>query len=139
MVSFVITSGNREVNDPLGTFLSPENELKAETPAWIRVFRLSQQNPWGVQWQHVSESCNACGAEVLFTAADRHLSVTCEYVLCLNCGDTSTTYKRPLTGRIVGCVSGNQWTPPCAAVKKLRRALFDERKWLPWLAFAPET
>jgi hypothetical protein len=133
MTAFKIGQGTGTLDDedPLRTFLHPDHqpELKTVTPPWIRLFRLSQQPPWRVWWDHAENPCSVCDASVVFTTSESFPSVTCTYSLCLNCGDTSAHYKRPLTGRVLGALSGKEWSPPCPAVLKLRRSIFNERKW----------
>jgi hypothetical protein len=136
MVAFAIGQGTLEQDtleqdDPVTAFLGLQ-ELKAVTPPWIRVFRLSQQAPWSVQWEHDPARCQACGAAVVFATSERLPSVTRLHDMCLNCGHVEVEYKRPLTGRILGCLSGSDWSPPCPAVQKLRRAIFNQQKWFPW-------
>jgi hypothetical protein len=117
-----------EENDPLTSFLAPSAQPDAVTPAWIRFCRLSHQRPWRVHWSHAG-ACTSCTAAVVFETSEGYPSVTCTYRLCINCGDTSAIYVRPLTGRTIGHLSGNEWAPPCPAVVKLRRAVFNPQKW----------
>jgi hypothetical protein len=135
MITYLPAHATYERDDPLGRFLT--SEITAASPAWARAFAISQQFPWLIHWKHVTDSCCACRASVVFRTREHFPNVSCHYWLCLNCGHTQVEYRiprhEPETGdRVAARLSGEQWTPPCPAVKKLRRALFNERRWRFW-------
>ena len=47
--------------------------------------------------------------------------------LCLACGRATSEYLRAGAGLREAPVSGSEWSPPCVAVARLRRAVFYDR------------
>jgi hypothetical protein len=95
------------------------------TPAWVRVFLLSQQPPHQIQWRHHYERGPACDSPARFgflTWPDPATAAICS--LCLSCGHTVSHQQQPATGEQQPPLEGTQWTPPCLAVKQLRRCIF---------------
>ena len=115
-------------DDPLTTFLAgPEMKTRPrERPPWVRLFLVSSQDSCSMSWSHVPGKCPGCGVQTIF--AGRHgrgplmPGATNLTVLCLACG-----FVRVADGTTKGptrYLTGNQWTPPCPAVKRLRRLAF---------------
>jgi hypothetical protein len=119
--------------DPLREALLSDVAPDGPTPAWIRLFQLSSRHPWWLPWRHVARSC-ACGQRVTFAvwtmpAPDRRAYSQ----LCLACGRATCEHLRAGTELREAPVSGGEWSPPCVAVARLRRAVFydpdrDERE-----------
>ncbi len=107
------------IEKALTAYLADE-DLRPVTPPWLRLFKLSQEEPWPMDWRHYPYECRQCHANVVMTAERRLPATTRTFLLCLNCGHTSSQERRrpPITG--------SEWAPPCIAVKQLRRAVFFE-------------
>jgi len=103
--------------DPLTAFLA-DGPPKAVTPPWLRLFKLSGKVVFPFDWEHQSDTCSGCGAKVVMTVTRQLQHTRRSFDLCLNCGRTSSRDTDGL--RMVG----ETWTPPCPAVKQLRRATF---------------
>jgi hypothetical protein len=56
-------------------------------------------------------------------APDRHAYSA----LCLACGQVASEYVRTDAELREAPVYGNEWSPPCVAVARLRRAVFFDR------------
>jgi hypothetical protein len=52
-------------------------------------------------------------------------------ILCLACGYTQVGYVYTDGGKHETPVAGREWSPPCVAVARLRRAIFDQQIWVP--------
>lgn len=53
-------------------------------------------------------------------------------ILCLACGYTQVGYVYTDGGKHETPVAGADWSPPCVAVARLRRAIFDQQQiWVP--------
>jgi hypothetical protein len=110
--------------DPLRAALGAGRPPAEDTPPWIRLFQLSSRHPWWLPWRHVPRAC-ACGQRVTFAvwtmpAADRRAYSQ----LCLACGRATSEHVRPGTDLREAPVTGDEWSPPCVAVARLRRAVF---------------
>ncbi|MGE5435116.1 MAG: hypothetical protein ACM3S3_10070 [Candidatus Doudnabacteria bacterium] len=118
-----------EPEDPLSEALGPA--LPSSRPPWIRVFQLTSGYPWWLPWRHVPGGCARCRQDVTFavwTRVSRGRST--HSALCLACGHATSEYLWPLDGRMreaPGC--GSDWSPPCVAVARLRRAVFSPPEW----------
>jgi hypothetical protein len=109
--------------DPLRAALLSE-AAPAESPPWIRLFQLSSRHPWWLPWRHVARAC-ACGQRVTFavwTSPDPGRRA--HSALCLACGRATSEYVRTDGESREAPVSGGEWSPPCVAVARLRRAVF---------------
>lgn len=116
-------------DDPLRAALLGRGTRRASTsPAWIRVFQMTSGYPWWLPWRHLPRGCAGCGQGVTFAvwtrpAPRRHAFST----LCLSCGQATSEYLYDGGRASEAPVSGNEWSPPCVAVARLRRAVFSPR------------
>jgi hypothetical protein len=100
----------------------------ATSPPWIRVFQLTSGHPWWLAWRHLARRCSGCGQRVTFAvwtspAPDWYA----HSALCLACGQVTSERVRTDAELREAPVSGNEWSPPCVAVARLRRAVFSSR------------
>ena len=116
--------------DPLTAFLAgPEiSELPRERPPWVRFVLISGQEPFSVRWGHLPGACPDCGVQTVFGGRQGRgplmPGALPSMVVCLACGLAQVhdgTTRGPAR-----YLTGNQWTPPCPAVKRLRRIAFTE-------------
>jgi RNase P subunit RPR2 len=133
--AFVLDEDRSTVpDDPLKAFLiGPSQEIRPPSPPWIRVFQISARFPWHVVWRYRAASCPTCGGNVLF---ETHRVVWLRgpvcCIMCLSCGWTSAErFHSP--GLSETPLTGDEWSPPCPAVARLREAVFARP------AFDPET
>ena len=114
----LIPSSTKLITDKALTAYLADDSPKPVTPPWLRLFRFSQDEPWSWEWRHHPNECRACHTNVVMTAERRLHHIHRTFLLCLNCGYTSSQEPRrpPLTG--------SSWAPACLAVKQLRRAAF---------------
>lgn len=112
--------------DPLVVFLlGPGKSPRPQSPPWIRLFRITGNDPWNVNWIYCPLPCDGCGAYVTFQAqAYPRPQVVARCLLCLGCGQASVEYFRPNTSLYEAPVIGGVWSPPCPAVLRLRDAMF---------------
>lgn len=111
------------------TVPSEVKELPRERPPWVRLVLISGQPPFNVRWAHLAESCAGCGLQTVFGGRHGqghpiHGKAWFEMSVCFACG-----LARVPDGTTRGAtrfLTGNQWTPPCPAVKRLRRLAFTE-------------
>jgi hypothetical protein len=114
--------------NPLRTALLAAAAPAESAPPWIRLFQLSSGYPWWLPWRHVARGCAGCAQRVTFAvwtslAPDRRAYSA----LCLACGQVTSDYVRTDAELREAPVSGNEWSPPCVAVARLRRAVFNDR------------
>jgi hypothetical protein len=97
----------------------------AGSPPWIRVFQLTSRHPWWLAWRHIARGCAGCDQRVSFAVWTRPAPRQRAFsTLCLGCGQATSEYLYA-GGRVSETpVSGNEWSPPCVAVARLRRAVF---------------
>jgi hypothetical protein len=116
----------------------PEDRLRAAllaaappaeaSPPWIRAFQLSSGHPWWLPWRHVARACASCKQRVTFAVWTRLAPERWAHsALCLACGRATSEYVRGDAELREAPVSGNEWSPPCVAVARLRRAVFYDR------------
>jgi hypothetical protein len=123
--AFLPSRPNWTPDDPLAAALDGGRRSAGGSPPWIRLFQLTSGYPWWLPWRHVPGVCG-CGQRVTFAVWTRLTSGRHAYsALCLGCGLATSEYVRA-KGRCLSesPVSGNQWTPACVAVARLRRAVF---------------
>lgn len=120
---FSPTAGLR-TRGPLSAALGPPVEYAH--PPWIRVFQLTSGYPWWLPWRHVARSCPGCRQRVTFAVWTRPRRDRCAYsTLCLACGRATSEYVSSANrGMSEAPLSGSEWSPPCVAVARLRRAVF---------------
>lgn len=95
-------------------------------PPWIRVFQLTSGYPWWLPWRHLPRGCPGCRQRVTFAVWTRLAGGRSAYsALCLACGRATSEYLWPRDGMREAPVSGGEWSPPCVAVARLRRAVFS--------------
>ena len=115
-----------ESKDALAAFLlGAGREISAPTPAWIRLFMRSLEQPWNTRWRYSPEPCGACAERVCFVlqvCPRPYWLATCR--LCLACGRATTAYSQPWQNLHELAVSGSAWAPPCLAVQRLRNCVF---------------
>lgn len=110
-------------DDPLRAALGVEAKSR-ESPPWLRLHRISSGPPWLCDWQHVGTPCDACGSVAVFGVwTFPRPGVRAFSSLCLSCGWVSVTHVR-FDGVHETPVAGGEWSPPCVAVARLRRAVF---------------
>jgi hypothetical protein len=110
--------------NPLRAALLARSAPAGPTPPWIRLFQLSSRHPWWVPWRHIGRAC-ACGQRVTFAAWTTPAPGRRAYsALCLACGRATSEHVRADAGLREAPVSGREWSPPCVAVARLRRAVF---------------
>lgn len=117
-----------EPDNPLAAALAGATMLPEGSPPWIRVFQLTSGYPWWLPWRHLANSCPSCAQQVTFAVWTSPAHDRCAYsALCLACGQaTSEHFYRNVRMRETP-VSGNEWSPACVAVARLRRAVFGHR------------
>ena len=88
--------------------------------------QLTSGHPWWLPWRHLPRSCPGCRQRVTFAVWKRLAGGRSAYSeLCLACGRATSEYLWPRDGRMREApVSGGEWSPPCVAVARLRRAVF---------------
>ncbi len=97
-------------------------------PPWIRLFQLSSGYPWWLPWRHVARACPGCRQRVTFAVWTSPTAGRDAYsALCLACGRATSEYARTGTDLREAPVCGSEWSPPCVAVARLRRAVFYDR------------
>jgi hypothetical protein len=123
MCAFFPDGPGRQIDDPLTAFLG-EPDLTPSRPPWVRAFRASAGWPWLARWSHHRPPCDHCSAPTVLTLEHPPSAFTgvCG-TLCLACGEVRSAYFKGGFSA-VGWLVGHQWTPPCPAVIRLRRALF---------------
>ena len=115
----------------------PRNPLRAallaagvptqSSPPWIRLFQLTSGHPWWLPWRHVAGDCARCSQRVCFAIWTSLAPDRCAYsALCLACGQATSEYVRTEAELRETPVSGSEWSPPCVAVARLRRAVFHD-------------
>ncbi|MGZ4414224.1 MAG: hypothetical protein ACXVRZ_07630 [Gaiellaceae bacterium] len=114
-----------EPADPVSAALGPAHAPLR--PPWIRVFQLTSGYPWWLPWRHLLRACPGCRQRVTFAVWTRLAGGRSAYsALCLACGHATSEYLGPSGGRMREApVSGRDWSPPCVAVARLRRAVFS--------------
>jgi len=112
-----------EPDDPIAAaFGSPRAPAR---PPWVRVFQMTSGYPWWLPWRHVLRRCPGCGQSVTFAVWTTMPGRRTAYSeLCLSCGRATSEHLWPRGGMREAPVTGNEWTPPCVAVARLRRAVF---------------
>ena len=112
--------------DRLGAGLLTSTSRTGPSPPWIRLFQLTSGYPWWLPWRHVARGCPGCRQRVTFAVWTRLASERHAYsALCLACGLATSEYVRTTSGHLSEApVSGNEWSPACVAVARLRRAVF---------------
>jgi hypothetical protein len=112
--------------DPLAEALGAGRMNRRASPPWIRLFQLTSGYPWWLPWRHVARGCPGCRQRVIFAVWTRLASERHAYsALCLACGLATSEYVRTTSGHLSEApVSGNEWSPACVAVARLRRAVF---------------
>jgi hypothetical protein len=119
-----------EPENPLGAALLAAAAPAGPSPPWIRLFQLSSGHPWWLPWRHVSVACAGCRQRVTF-AVWTHLPPErwARSALCLACGRATSENVRTDSELREAPVSGSEWSPPCVAVARLRRAVFHYCAW----------
>jgi hypothetical protein len=75
---------------------------------------------------HVPQGCPGCRQRVTFAVWTRLPRGRTAYsALCLACGRATSEYLWPTGGMREAPVTGRDWSPPCVAVARLRRAVFQ--------------
>jgi hypothetical protein len=125
-VSFPGRPGYQPENPLAAALLGARTQAEA-SPPWIRVFQMTSGYPWWLPWRHVPNGCQRCAQHVTFAvwtspAADRRAYSA----LCLACGEATSEHLRSDVRLREAPVSGNEWSPPCVAVARLRRAVFSD-------------
>jgi hypothetical protein len=112
-----------EPADPVAAAFGPARA--PGRPPWIRVFQLTSGYPWWLPWRHVPLPCPGCRQRVTFAVWTRLAGGRSAHSqLCLACGHATSEYLWPRGGMREAPVSGAEWSPPCVAVARLRRAVF---------------
>jgi hypothetical protein len=113
-------------DDALTAALGVGRRRAGGSPPWIRVFQLSSGYPWWLHWRHVARGCPGCAQRVRFAVWTRPRRDRCAYLtLCLACGRATSEYVCTTNRDMSEApLSGSQWSPPCVAVARLRRAVF---------------
>ena len=113
-----------EPEDPIAAAFGPA--YAPSRPPWIRVFQLTSGYPWWLPWRHLPRGCPGCRQRVTFAVWTRLAGGRSAYSeLCLACGRATSEYLWPKDGRMREApVHGSEWSPPCVAVARLRRAVF---------------
>jgi len=77
--------------------------------------------------------CDRCAQRVSFAVwTQPRFGVAAHNTLCLACGFAQVGYVYRDDDKHETPVSGAEWTPPCVAVARLRRAIFDQQRlWTP--------
>jgi hypothetical protein len=112
---------------PLAEALGGSRMHRRSSPPWIRLFQLTSGFPWWLPWRHVGGGCPRCGQRVTFAVWTRPRADRCAYsALCLACGRATSEYVSATNrGMSEASLSGSEWSPPCVAVARLRRAVFS--------------
>jgi hypothetical protein len=112
--------------DPLREALGVARVTYGTSPPWIRLFQLTSGYPWWLPWRHVLRRCPSCDQCVTFGVWTRPRRDRCAYSsLCLACGRATSEYISATNrGMSEAPVAGNEWSPACIAVARLRRAVF---------------
>jgi hypothetical protein len=115
-----------EPDDPIrAAFGSPHAPAR---PPWIRLFHATSSHPHWLPWRQVPRPCPSCRQSVTFCVWTQLPERRTAYSeLCLACGLATSEYLGPRGGMREAPVSGSEWTPPCVAVARLRRAVFAQR------------
>jgi hypothetical protein len=113
--------------NPLAVALLGATTPAEASPPWIRVCQMTSGYPWWLLWRHLAGVCPGCAQRVTFAvwtspAPDRRAFSA----LCLGCGQATSEYLHGNVQMRETPVSGNEWSPPCVAVARLRRAVFPE-------------
>lgn len=126
--AFLPDRPDHEPPDRLAAGLLGATPRARASPPWIRLFQLSSGYPWWIPWRHVAGACGRCRQRVRFAVRTTPAPGRWAYsVLCLACGQATSEYVRTDAELREAPVSGNQWSPPCVAVARLRRAVFYDR------------
>jgi hypothetical protein len=114
-----------EPDDPIAAAFGPARA--PDLPPWIRVFQMTSGYPWWLPWRHVPGPCPSCQQRVTFAVWTRLAGGRPAYSeLCLACGRAKSEYLWPRGGVMREApVHGRDWSPPCVAVARLRRAIFS--------------
>jgi hypothetical protein len=81
--------------------------------------------PWWLPWRHLPRCCPGCRQRVTFAVwTTLEGGRTAYSALCLACGHATSEYLWPRDGMREAPVTGSEWSPPCVAVARLRRAVF---------------
>lgn len=121
-----------EIEDPLAFFLLgvPKSEPAPTRPPWQRFYARTLDAPFHLRWRFVVDPCEECEATSSVSATDVTASGTHSLTLCLNCGVACVETTRNAMAAAPIRLTGNQWSPPDLAVKKLRDSIFEPyRKW----------
>jgi hypothetical protein len=125
---FLPDSPDYEPEDRLAAALLVAAGRADPSPPWIRLFQLSSGYPWWLPWRHVPGACGRCRQGVRFAVwtspAPRRRAYS---EVCLACGQATSEYVRMDAELREMPVFGNEWSPPCVAVARLRRAVFYDR------------
>lgn len=136
MRAFFPDDPQRRFDDPLTAFLG-DPDLTPSRPPWMRAFRASVGWPWLARWSHHRPACDHCSAPTLVTLEHPPSAFTgVRATLCLACGEVRSASVRG--DSLAGWLVGHQWTPPCPAVIRLRRALFTPLPQPYWARFYGE-
>ena len=114
-------------DDPLAEALGAGRTNRRASPPWIRLFQQTSGHPWWLPWRHDGRGCPGCGQRVTFAVWTRPRADRCAYsALCLACGRATSEYVSATNrGMSEASLSGSEWSPPCVAVARLRRAVFS--------------
>jgi hypothetical protein len=116
--------------DPLqAALLGTEAPRPTAASPWIRLFQLSSGYPWWIPWRYSTRACARCAQRVTFAVWTSPAPDLRAYsALCLACGQATSEYLRTDAELREAPVSGIEWSPPCVAVARLRRAVFYDRR-----------
>jgi hypothetical protein len=111
-------------DDPLAEALGGRASAGV-SPPWIRLFQLTSGYPWWLPWRHLARACPGCRQRVTFAVWTRPRRDRWAYsTLCLACGRAASEYVSPTDrGMSEAPLCGTEWSPPCVAVARLRRAV----------------
>jgi hypothetical protein len=131
--AFFLSRPDWQPEDPLTAALGDPQRPKEATRPWLRLFQLSSGFPWRLPWRHVAVSCAVCTQEVTFGVwTIPRYDIRAHSMICLACGHTTVEHVYPGLGQSETPITGWEWTPPCVAVARLRRAVFTQSAlWTP--------
>lgn len=122
--AFIPERPNWKPTDPLRAALVAESELPEPSPPWIRLYSITSGPPWLLPWAHSGRACDGCAGLAVFGVWTVPRSgIRADSELCLGCGRASVVYLRGGSDQEM-VVTGDQWTPACVAVARLRKAVF---------------
>lgn len=111
--------------NPLAAALLGARTQAEPSPPWIRVFQMTSGYPWWLPWRHVAGACARCAQCVTFAVwTSPAPGRRAHSALCLACGEATCECLHRDVRLREAPVSGNEWSPPCVAVARLRRAVF---------------